>query len=128
MPMPYISSGVLIARNVKLLRGFILEITLKMLNTPPVIAVASAWAGVVAHLLKKNLSTVGTYKHLKRYCKRHFTTILFSSLIAFGLGVQTMAGYDPLTMSIYDLMALAFGKAYIGDSIMEVQRKREEQK
>lgn len=105
-----------------------MEFTLKAPSNPAYIAVASAWAGMVAHILKKNLSTVGTYKQLKRYCRLHFTTIIFSALIAFGLGVQTLAGYDPVTMSIYDLMALAFGKAYIGDSVMEVQRKREEQK
>ena len=97
-------------------------------NNPTVVTMLAAWAGMFAHILKKNLGGVGTYKQLKKYCKLHFTTILLSGLIAFGLGAHTLSGYDPAMDTLWDLMALAFGKAFIGDNIIDIQRKIEEQK
>ena len=97
-------------------------------NHPMAVAVASAWLGVATHIMVKNIDTVGTYKALKRYCKRHFTTILLSALLAFGIGMQTLSGYDPVTQTVFDLAAVAWSKAFIGDSLIEIQRKSKEKR
>ncbi len=103
-----------------------MQISLEFVDSPAVIAIFSAWLGMSAHILKKQIGSVDTYQHLKRYLKRHFTTIVFSAIIATGIGINAMSGYDPRYQTVWDLMSFAFGGGYIGDSVMEIQRKREE--
>lgn len=105
-----------------------MTIDLTWASTPMAVAIGSAWLGVITHILIKNLDTLGTYASLKRYLKRHFTTILLSGLLAFGIGVQTVAGYDPAIQTAFDLAAAAWSKAFIGDTLIEVYRKHGEKK
>ena len=105
-----------------------MTIDLTWASTPMAVAIGSAWLGVITHVLIKNVDTMGTYASLKRYCKRHFTTILLSGLLAFGIGIQSVAGYNVEIHTIYNLAAAAWVKAFVGDTFIEVWRKREEKK
>ena len=92
-----------------------------------VLVLFSAWSGLLAHLLKKNLHGVKTAKQLRRYFKMHFTTILLSLLLGIGIAATALKGFIPGVSDIFEAIAAAAAAGYIGDSFMEIPRKAQEQ-
>jgi hypothetical protein len=92
-----------------------------------VLCLLSAWSGLLAHLLKKNLHGVKTAKQLRKYFKMHFTTILLSLLLGIGIAATALKGFIPGASDIFEAVAAAAAAGYIGDSFMEIPRKSQEQ-